>query len=178
MLSSSDDDAQTPLVTFARSIRREVTGGLRRNKIPAVLASFALVVTTLLAINSSYDERPRYREVLLPDIERAEGLFLDSLHDAETTDNEEWRIRYFMIANAHARVALDIAKRHWPQTRDAVRAHEELVRYYELVVEDFAIIRTQLSLDDKMDFMAAWHKCQAERWPVHERWANWVRAHP
>jgi hypothetical protein len=178
MLSSSDHAAQTRLVSFARSIGREVARGLWRNKIPAALATFALIATTLLAMNSAYDERPRYRQVLLPDIERAEMLFLDSLQDAEKTDNDDWRIRYFITANAHARVVLDIAKRHWPQSRDAVRAHEELVRYYELVVEDFAIIRTELSLDDKMDFMAAWHKCLAERWPVHERWASWVQPHP
>ena len=158
MPASNDHETQTPLAGFAQSIGREIVGGLRRNKIPAALAALALIATTLFAVNSWYDERPRYRQVLLPDIERAEGPFFDSLNDADQTDNDDWRIRYFITAEARARGVLGIAKRHWPKTRDAVRAHEELVLYYELVIEDFAIIRTQMSLDDKMDFMAAWYK--------------------
>ena len=156
----------------------EAVGGIRRNKIATILSTIVLIGTTLLAINTQYDERPRYRTLLLPDIAEAETRFLKCLTDAENTDNEDWRISYFITAQSRAQDVLNIAKHHWPRTREAVRAHEDLVRYYELTIEDFAIIRTQMSLDEKMDYMAAWHKVQSERWALHERWFDWVQAHP
>jgi hypothetical protein len=150
--------------------------GVGQNKIAAVLAAVVLIGTTVFALNTQYDERPRYREILLPDIEDAEAKFLKCLSDAETTTNEDWRVSYFFTAQARAHDVLNIAKHRWPHTGEAVRAHEQLVRYYELIGEDFAIIRTQMSLDNNMDFMAAWHQIQADRWPIHQRWSQWVQA--
>jgi hypothetical protein len=172
---SSYREPQTPFVNFVQSIAQEIVNGVRRNKIAAFLAIVVLIGTTVFALNTPYDERPRYRQYLLPNIEEAEAKFLKCLADAENTTNEDWRVSYFMTAQARAQDVLNIAKHHWPHSHDAVHAHEELVRYYELILEDFAIIRTQMSLDDKMDFMAAWHKVQAERWLIHERWTNWVQ---
>ena len=124
---------------------------------------------------SRADSRDRYRRALLPDIARAETQFDNLLHEAETTDNENWRIWYFLSAHLKARDLLRQVKGHWPRTRDGMRAHGELVRYYELITEDFAIIRTQMSLDEKMDYLAAWRKVQAERVPIHKNWERWVR---
>jgi hypothetical protein len=167
-------DDEVSLVGLLRSLGIGFVGVLRHNKIAATLAGVALVATTLLAVNSQYDERPRYRQVVLPDIAEAEIQFSNLIQAAEQTNNDNWRIYYFIDAHQKARDILDLVRRRWPHTRDGIRAHEELVRYYELITEDFAIIRTQMSLDDKLDYMAAWRKAQAERRPIHEQWAKWV----
>jgi hypothetical protein len=168
----SDDEVS--LLGFLRSLGLGFVAVLRHNKIAATLAAVALVATTLLAVTSQYDERPRYRQVVLPDIQEAETQFSNLIQAAVQTNNENWRIYYFIDAHQKARDILDLLRRRWPHTRDGIRAHGELIRYYELITEDFAIIRTQMSLDEKLDYMAAWRKAQAERWPVHEQWAEWV----
>jgi len=147
---------------------------LRGNKIATGLAAVALIVTSILALSSQYDERVRYRQVVLPELAASESQLEGLLKAAEETDNDNWRIYYFIDAHIKARDILQLARRRWPHTREGIRAHGELIRYYELLTEDFAIIRTQMSLDPKMDYMEAWRKVRAARWPVHEEWAHWV----
>jgi hypothetical protein len=145
---------------------------LRGNKIATALAGIALIVTSIFALSSQYDERPRYRQVVFPEIAASESQLEGLLRAAENTDNDNWRIYYFIDAHQKARDILQLARRRWPHTREGIQAHGELIRYYELLTEDFAIIRTQMSLDPKMDYMEAWRKVRAERWPVHEEWAH------
>ena len=171
---SSYRESQTTVASFLHSIAREMTDGLRQDGCATLLATVALITATLLAATSRYDERPVSADSVAG-YRQTEGQFFAALNNAEKTDNDDWRISYFVTADARARAVLTVAKRRWPTTGEAVPAHEDLVRYYELVTEDFAIIRTQMSLDTKMNYMAAWRKNQAARWPVHERWANWLR---
>jgi hypothetical protein len=172
-----NDETNHDDVTLRRLIR-SIAGGfievLRGNKIATVLAATALVVTSIFAVTSQYDERPRYRQVILPEIATSEAQLDGLLKAAEETENDNWRIYYFIDAHQKARDILQLTRRRWPHTREGIRAHGELVRYYELLTEDFAIIRTQMSLNPAMDYMAAWRKVRAERWPVREAWAGWV----
>ena len=59
---------------FLKSIVRNWIEGLRRNKLPAALSAIALIVTTALALTSDFDERPRYRQLILPEIRKAAGV--------------------------------------------------------------------------------------------------------
>jgi hypothetical protein len=156
------------------AIFRGIAESLRANKIATALAAIAFVTTGILAFSSQYDERPWYRQVLLPDINRAESLFEARIHDAEETTNENWRLSYFIDAQKRTREAVDLLKNRWPHTHDGVRAHSKLIQYYERLLEDFAIIRTQLSLDEGMDYMAAFRQSELERRPLYEAWRAWV----
>ncbi len=158
------------------SIARECLDSLKRNRLAAGLAVIALVTTTVLAFSSQYDERARYRAVLLPDIAASEARFQEEMRDAETTRNETWRLYYFIDAHRKVRGILDLLNRRWPHTREGRRAHADLIRYYDLLSEDFAIVRTQASLDEQLDFLALWKKSEAERRPLRERWQKWVNS--
>jgi hypothetical protein len=156
------------------SILRGIAESLRTNKLATSLAAIAFVTTGILAFSSQYDERPWYRQVLLPDINRAESLFQSRMHDAEETTNENWRLSYFIDAQKRTREAVDLLKNRWPHTHDGMRAHLKLIQYHELLLEDFAIIRTQLSLDEGMDYMSAFRKSELERRPLRDAWLAWV----
>jgi hypothetical protein len=156
------------------SVVRGIAESLRTNKLATVLAAIAFVTTGILALSSQYDERPWYRQVLLPDINRAESLFESRMHDAEETTNENWRLSYFIDAQKRTREAINLLKNRWPHTHDGVRAHSKLIQYYELLLEDFATIRTQLSLDQGMDYMTAFRKSELERRPLRDAWRAWV----
>jgi hypothetical protein len=162
------------LTGLLASIVRGIGESLRANKIATVLAAIALVTTSILALSSQYDERPWYRQVLLPDIKRAESLFEGRIHDAEETTNENWRLSYFIDGQKRTREVVDLLKNRWPHTHDGVRAHSKLIQYYELLLEDFAIIRTQLSLDEGMDYMAAFRQSELDRRPLRDAWLAWV----
>ena len=71
------------LIELLRSITRNILDGIRGNKLPAALSLVALVVTGAFAVTSNFDERPRYRKFILPEIEKAERQFSDVMHDAE-----------------------------------------------------------------------------------------------
>lgn len=166
-----DSSSLTGLLT---AIFRGIAESLRANKIATTLAAVAFVATGILAFSSQYDERPWYRQVLLADINRAESLFEGRIHDAEETTNENWRLSYFIDAQKRTREAVDLLKNRWPHTHDGVRAHSKLIQYYELLLEDFAIIRTQLSLDEAMDYMSAFRKAEIDRRPLRDAWLEWV----
>src|SRR5262245_36736872 len=119
------------LIGLLSSLVQGFVDNLRKNKIATALSAIALVVFTILAFSSQYDERVRYRQVLLPDITEAEARFKRSMQDAVSTVNDEIRIHHFLHAHRMASRALNVINGRWPQTRQGQRAHRQLVRYYE-----------------------------------------------
>ena len=168
----------TSLTGFLGSLVRGFLSLLRDNRLATILSAVALVTTSILAITSQYDERPRYRQVLLPDIQKAEAQFFGSMREAEKTSNERWRLYYFLSAHQKARDVLSLLKMRKPRTQAGLRAHKELIRYYDLVIEELAIIRTQMSIDEDLDYISTWKQREAEFEPVRERWTNWVGLGP
>ena len=163
------------LYEFLKSLVRSFTDAFRRNKLPACLSVIALVLTTALALTSEFDERPRYRKFILPNIERAETQFSDVMRDAEQEPNELWRVRYFLEGHRRAKAALAIIRSEYPMTPTGKAAQRNLVRYYELVDEELAIIRTEMSFKESYDYMGEWTRRNAELSPIRERWAGWIR---
>lgn len=164
------------LRSLVSSIVRNLLEGVRRNKLATSLALLAFLGGGALAFSSQYDERPRYREVILPDIERAEALFFRMLSAAENPPSEDWRLSYFLTAHIKAKDILHLAKARQPKTRAGMKAHAELIRYYDLVIEELAIIRTQMSVDEDMDYLAAWRTGNARLKPIRDRWLSWVKS--
>jgi hypothetical protein len=167
-------DDPTSLAGFVKSLATTCVEALRRNKLPAWLATLALIVSSALALSIQFDERVRYSSVILPDIEHAENQFFAAMDTAEQTSDENWRLQYFLEAHHRAKDVLRIAKSNRPTTIAGRRAHAELIRYYELVDEELAIIRTEMSLNEKLDYMSEWKMQESELSPIRERWASWV----
>jgi len=167
--------SEPSLQGLVRSLASGLVSSLQRNKIPATLSFTALVVTTAFALNSQYDEHDRYRHTILPDLQHAEGQFTIAMDDARTAINETWRLHYFLTAHNKARDVLRLAKSRWPRTRAGRQAHEQLVLYYELVNEQLAIIRTEMSVDEALDYIGEWEKARTKLHPLHEKWAIWVQ---
>src|SRR5204862_2349499 len=107
-------DDPTSLSGFVKSLAVGCVEALRRNKLPALLATLALVVSSALALNIRFDERARYRSVILPDIEHAENQFFAAMDIAEQTPDELWRLQYFLEAHHRVRDVLRIAKSNRP----------------------------------------------------------------
>ena len=167
-------DELSSLGGFIQSIVRSASEGLRRNKIPACLSFIALALTTALALTSDFDERPRYRKFVLPEIQKAEKQFFDMMREAEQTPDEPWRTRYFLDAHYRAKAALRAARSAHPMTTTGRRAQRELVRYYELVDEELAIIRTEMSFNESYDFISEWEQKNAELLPIRAKWESWI----
>jgi hypothetical protein len=161
-------------VEFLKLLARSCCEGLRRNKLPACLSAIALVLSTALVLTSEYDERPRYRKVILPKIEKAEGQFFEIMREAEQQTNDTWRLLYFVEGHRRAKAALRIISSEHPMTAEGKKAQAELVRYYELVDEELAIIRTEMSLDDSFDYLGEWKRRNAELLPIREHWVSWL----
>jgi hypothetical protein len=151
-----------------------VINSMRQNKLAAVLAALACVGGTYLAVTLQYDERPRYRQTILPDIKRAEAEFFKALDAADRVSTDGWRLQYFLIAHGKAKEVLKIARESEPMTPEGIRAHGELIRYYQLVNEYMAIIRTEMSINQKLDFLAEWKKVQMKLEPIRNNWLLWV----
>jgi hypothetical protein len=147
---------------------------IRQNKLAAALAVFACVGGTYLAFSIQYDERPRYREAVLPDIKRAEAEFFKALDAADRASTDLWRLQYFLIAHGKAKDVLRIAKESEAVTPEGIRAHSELIRYYSLVNENIAIIRTEMSINQKLDFLGEWKKVRVKLEPIRNNWLIWV----
>ncbi len=163
------------LYEFLKSLARSSSEGLRRNKLPACLSLIALVLTAALALTSNFDERPWYRKTILPGINKVETPFFDVMREAEQEPNELWRARYFLEGHRRAKAALRMIASEHPMTETGKKAQRELVRYYELVDEELAIIRTEMSFNESYDYIGEWKRRNAELWPIRERWAAWVR---
>src|SRR5437899_11197182 len=120
---------------FVKSMGRSSFEGLRRNKLPAALSAVALALTTALAMTSDFDERPRYRRFLMPEIEKAEQQFIEAISEAEQTSNDLWRVRDFIEAHRRAKAALRTIRSAHAMTGSCRKAHNELLRSYELCDE-------------------------------------------
>jgi len=159
---------------FLRSLVRSLLDGLRRNRLPASSSAIALILCTALAFTSDYDERPRYRELILPKISKAEQQFFTMMQEAEKEPDELRRLHYFLEGHRRAKMALGIVRRNRPITPRGRKAQGELLRYYELVDEQLAIIRTELSFKESYDYISVWKRRNAELQPIRERWLTWV----
>jgi hypothetical protein len=160
---------------FLKSLLRSCLDGLRRNKLPASLSAIAVILTTTLAFTSDYDERPRYRKLILPHISKAEQQFSSMMDAAEQEPDELWRLHYFLEGHRRAKAVLRAVTAEHPMTPAGRKAQRELVRYYELIDEQLAIIRTELSFNESYDYIAEWKRRQAELMPIRERWWNWIQ---
>ena len=162
-------------VEFLRSLVRSSIDGLRRNKLPVVLSSIALVFTAALAFTSDYDERPRYRQLILPKIEKAETQFFDIMRESENEPDPMWRLLYFLEGHRRAKSVYRITNEERPASAAARKAQRELARYYELVDEHLAIIRTEMSFNESYDYVAEWKRRNAELMPIREQWLRWLQ---
>jgi len=162
------------LSEFLRSLLRSTADSIRRNKLPACLSLIAVVLTTALAATSNYDERPRYRKFVLPAISKAETQFLDVMDLAETEKTEPRRTLYFLEAHRRAKNVLKVLQSERPMTATGRKAQAELARYYGLVDEQLAIIRTEMSNSDAYDYIAEWKRTNAQLAPIRARWIAWL----
>jgi hypothetical protein len=160
---------------FLHLIFRSCVDGLRRNKIPAAMAALALVLTTALTLTSDFDERPRYRKFILPEIQKVEQQFFSVMDEAAQEPDESWRLRFFLEGHRRAKTALRVVSEERPMTPAGRKAQRELVRYYELVDEQLAIIRTEMSFNESYDYISEWKRTDAELMPIRERWLRWIQ---
>src|SRR5262249_1074432 len=101
---------------FLKSLLRSCLEGLRRNKLPASLSAIALILTTTLAFTSDYDERPRYRKLILPHISKAEQQFFSMMQAAEQETDDLWRLQYFLEGHRRAKAVLRVVMEEHPMT--------------------------------------------------------------
>jgi hypothetical protein len=139
-----------------------------------VLAAIACVSFSYLAITIQYDERPRYRETILPQLRRAEADFNRALESVDRASSDVWRLQYFISAHGKAKQVLRVAREQQPTTPDGIHAHNELIRYYELVNENMAIIRTEMSIHEELDYLAEWKKARIALEHIRQNWVDWL----
>jgi hypothetical protein len=161
-------------IELLQSIKRNVLDGIRHNKLPVSLSLAALVLTAAFALTSDFDERPRYRKFILPEIEKSEGQFFGVMREAEDEQDPEWRLLFFLEAHRRAKNVLQVIRSERPMTPGGRKAQSELVRYYELVDEELAIIRTEMSNEETYDYIGEWNRTNAELLPIRQRWQEWV----
>ena len=166
------------LLDLLKSLARTWHDGLRRNKLPTALSAIALVLTTALALTSDFDERPRYRKLILPEIWKSEQQFFTIMEEAEKEPDDVWRLHYLLEGHRRAKAALRLVRSERPMTTAGRKAQRELVRYYELVDERLAIIRTELSLKESYDYISEWKRRNAELIPIRDRWVQWIQPAP
>ena len=164
------------LSEFITALLRSIIEGIRRNKLPVCLSLVALVLTTAFALTSNFDERPRYRRFVLPEIEKAETQFFDQMREAEHETQEPARALYFLEGHRRAKNVLRVVESEHPMTEDGKKAQFELLRYYTLLDEQLAIIRTEMSTNDSYDYIGAWKQANAQLQPIRDRWLRWLNA--
>ena len=157
-----------------QSIGRNTVEGIRRNKLPACLSLLALTLATAFAVTSDFDERPRYRKFILPEIQKVENQFFAVMQEAEQEPDERWRLLYFLEAHRRAKSALQTIRSERAMTATGRRAHGELIRYYELVDEELAIIRTEMSNKESYDYIDAWRHTNTELLAIRQHWQDWL----
>jgi hypothetical protein len=161
-------------IEFLKSVFGSFLDGLRRNKLPATLSLIALIGTTAVVSTSGFDERPRYRKLILPEIRKAEDQFFTVMQEAEQTPDDLRRLQYFLEGHRRAKTALRVVSGEHPMTAAGKRAQRELVRYYELVDEELAIIRTEMSFNQSYDYIGEWKRRNAELQSIRDRWLAWL----
>ena len=163
------------LLEFIKTLVRSLFDGLRRNKIATSLSAIALVLSTTLAATGEYDERPRFRKLALPHISKVEQQFFAIMEQAERESDELRRLHYLLEGHRRAKAVLRVVRTERPVTAAGRKAHRELVRYYELVDEQLAIIRTEMSFNEAFDYMAEWKRQNAGLMPIRGQWVTWVQ---
>lgn len=148
--------------------------GARSNKLASLLALIGLVVFIPLTFGSKYDERPRYRQVILPEIERLEESFFGALTRSENGPTPTWQLYHFIDAHRRASDVLEYLRLRRPVSPAGIRAHNDLILYYELADEHLAIIRTEMSLSPGLDFLARWEQAKNDIRPLRDRWLAWL----
>src|SRR5437879_8956985 len=98
------------LFEFLSALSRSCIEALRRNKIPACLSVGTLVLTTALALTGDFDERPRYRKFILPEIANAENQFMEAMREAEQETSEPLRSLYFLEGHRRAKAVLGVLR--------------------------------------------------------------------
>jgi hypothetical protein len=161
---------------FITALIRSFIEGIRRNKLPVSFSLVALVLTTAFALTSNFDERPRYRKFVLPEIEKAENQFFYQMRQAEQETEEPARALYFLEGHRRARNVIQVLESEHPMTEDGKKAQFELLRYYMLVDEQLAIIRTEMSNNDSYDYIGEWKRANAQLLPIREQWLRWLNA--
>ncbi len=156
-----------------RAVASSVAEGIRQNKLSSILALVALLVFLPL-IGIQYDERPRYRQVILPEIEGLEARFQAAIKRSEDGPTEVWQLYHFIDAHRSARDVLEHLRTRKPVSGPGIQAHGDLILYYELVNEHLAIIRTEMSLAMDLNFLARWKEVEVELEPIYDRWSQWV----
>ena len=164
------------LLEFVKALALSALDGVRRNKLPASLSLIALILTGALAFTSNFDERPHYRKFILPKIHKAEMQFFDIMSLAEKEPTEPRRTLHFIEGHRRANNVLRIVRSERPMTAEGRNAQFELARYYELVDEDLAIIRTAMSNDESYDYIAEWKRSNARLLPIRDHWLKWLNA--
>ena len=112
--------------------------------------------------------------MILPEIEKVETQFFDIMREAEQEPSDFWRVQYFLEGHRRAKAALRIINSERPTTAAGKRAQRQLLRYYELVDEDLAIIRTEMSFNEAYDYIGEWKRRNAELLPIREQWLAWL----
>jgi hypothetical protein len=164
------------LSEFITALFRSIIEGIRRNKLPVCLSLVAVVLTTAFALTSNFDERPRYRRFVLPEIEKAETQFFNQMREAEHETEEPARALYFLEGHRRAKNVIQVLESEHPMTEDGKKAQFELLRYYTLVDEQLAIIRTEMSNNDSYDYIGEWKRANAQLLPIREHWLRWLNA--
>jgi hypothetical protein len=159
---------------FLKSLLYACVESVRRNKLPAALSAIVLVLSTALAFTSDFDERPQYRRRILPEIQKAEQQFFSVMKEAEHEPDDIWRLHFFLEGHRRAKTVLRVIREHHPMTPAGRKAQRELMRYYELIDEQLAIIRTELSLNRSLDYVNEWNRRNAELEPIRDRWVKWI----
>jgi hypothetical protein len=164
------------LSEFITALLRSIVEGIRRNKLPVCLSLVALVLTTAFALTSNFDERPRYRRFVLPEIEKAETQFFNQMREAENETEEPARALYFLEGHRRAKNVIQVLESEHPMTEDGKKAQSELLRYYTLLDEQLAIIRTEMSNNDSYDYIGEWKRANAQLLPIREHWLGWLNS--
>lgn len=159
---------------LVKSIACGMADGLRRNRVAAALALLTFTLATALALNSEFDERPRYREFILPDLIRIEARFLTTMRYADRSPRDDWRLFHFITAHNQLKDVIRTAKGSWPASSQARKAHADFIRYYDSLDEEFAIIRTEMSLNEELDYLAAWKEREQKLRPLRNSWESWL----
>ena len=167
-------DAQPSIAGIANSVVSSLAEGVGRNKIASSLALIALIVALPLVLGTRYDERPRYRQVLLPDIQRLEQRYRAALERAANAESESGSVSDFIDAHERAVDVLDFIRSRRAVTADGTRAHSALIRYYGLVDDHFAILRSEMSIDQDLDFLSRWEEITTRIQPIYDRWSTWI----
>lgn len=167
-------DTGPSIVGIGRLIAASLKNSLWANKIASILAVVALALILPLTFGVKYDERPRYRQVLLPRIQVLEKSYFNALERAGVAVDKTARLYHFLDAHRRALDVLEYVSSRSAVTAEGKSAHLALIRYYELVDEHFAILRSEISIEDEIDYLERWEQIKPDIQVLYAQWATWV----